>query len=122
MRKWFSGTLIGLLFLTGLVVPIFAATNATLTGRISDPQGAVIVGATVKATNVETNVTASAETNQSGLYTIPDLIPGRYRVTVEKTAFETIVRNPGTGEPFTGFQGETEGQGLVIGGLGADRI
>ena len=86
---------LSIMFFTLLAVSVavsgFAATNATLTGRIADPQGAVIAGATVEAINVDTNITSTSQTNEFGLYTIPDLLPGSYRVTVAKTGFETIV-------------------------------
>ena len=75
-----------------LTASVFGSTNATLTGRITDPGGAVIPGAVVKATNVDTNVTTAAESNEVGLFVISDLLPGRYRVVVQKEGFKTIVK------------------------------
>src|SRR5499426_244508 len=72
--------------------PLLAGPTATLTGRVTDTSGAVIVGVKVEATNVETNVTFPGETNAEGLYTIPNLPPGTYRVIVQKFAFRTIVK------------------------------
>jgi hypothetical protein len=72
--------------------PLLAGPTATLTGRVTYPSGAVIAGVKVKATNVETNVTFSGETNAEGLYNIPDLPPGTYRVILQKFAFRTIVK------------------------------
>jgi len=46
----------------------------------------------VQATNIETNVTFFGETNMEGLYTIPNLSPGAYRIIVQKFAFRTIVK------------------------------
>ena len=74
---------------TGLLL---AGPTATLTGRVTDPSGAVIAGVKVEATNVETSVTYTGETNEEGLYNIPNLPPGTYRVIVQKLAFQTIVK------------------------------
>ncbi len=72
--------------------PLLAGPTATLTGRVTDTSSAVIAGVKVEATNVETNVTFPGETNAEGLYTIPNLPPGTYRVIVQKFAFRTIVK------------------------------
>jgi outer membrane receptor protein involved in Fe transport len=71
---------------------ILAGPTATVTGRVTDPSGGVIAGVKVDATNVETNVTSSGETNVEGRYSIPNLPPGIYRVIVQKFAFRTIVK------------------------------
>src|SRR5262245_12615051 len=72
--------------------PLVAGPTATLTGRVIDSCGGVIPGVKVDATNTETNITVSSETNSEGLYNIPDLPPGTYRVTVQKSTFQTIVK------------------------------
>src|SRR6516165_5866220 len=71
---------------------LLAGPTATLTGRITDPSGGVIPGVKVGATNVETNVMFPGETNAEGLYNIPNLPPGTYRIIVQKFAFQTIVK------------------------------
>src|SRR5215471_12229177 len=71
---------------------LVAGPTATLTGRITDPSGGVIGGVKVEATNVETNVTFPGESNEEGLYNIPNLPPATYRVIVSKFAFRTIVK------------------------------
>ena len=87
------GLLLLMLFATCLVAgSLLAGPTATLTGRVTDPSGAVIVGVKVEATNVETNVLFSGETNSEGLYNIPNLPPGIYRVIVRRFAFRTIVK------------------------------
>src|SRR5205085_5630972 len=60
--------------------------------RVTDPSGGVIPLVKVEATNVETNVTFPGETNAEGLYNIPNLPPGTYRVIVQKFAFQSIVK------------------------------
>src|SRR5260370_34005768 len=69
-----------------------ALSSATLSGRVTDPNGLVIVGAKVDATNVATNVTFSSETNGEGFFVISNIPPGRYRVTVEKQGFQSIIK------------------------------
>src|SRR5262245_6320329 len=88
------GSLLVLTFFATCMVtgPLLAGPTATLTGRVTDTSSAVIAGVKVEATNVETNVTFPGETNAEGLYTIPNLPPGTYRVIVQKFAFRTIVK------------------------------
>src|SRR5262245_746884 len=69
-----------------------AGPTATLTGRVTDTTGAVIAGVKVEVTNVETNVVYRGETNDQGLYHIPNLPPGIYRVLIQKFAFRTVVK------------------------------
>src|SRR5262249_17733572 len=69
------------------------STNASVTGYITDPSKAVIVGAKVVVINVDTNVRYEATTNAVGSYDVPSLPPGRYRVEVEKPGFKTVVKS-----------------------------
>ena len=52
-------------------------------GTVTDSAGGVLVGATVVATNVETNVESKATTTDAGVYVIPYLANGVYRLRVE---------------------------------------
>jgi hypothetical protein len=76
--------------LTALLL-LSSASGQTVTGSISgqvtDPSGAVIVGANVTAENAATSVQTSAKTNAAGVYTIRFLSIGTYTVTVEATGF-----------------------------------
>src|SRR5262245_54002965 len=65
-------------------------STATLTGRVTDSNGASIVGAKVDANNIDTNLTFSTVTNGEGIFVIPNLLPGRYRIFVSKDGFQTI--------------------------------
>jgi len=69
-----------------------AGPTATLTGRVTDPSGGAIAGVRTEATNVETNLTFSGETNAEGLYYIPNIPPGTYRLIVHKFAFRTVIK------------------------------
>ena len=48
----------------------------------------------ITATNLGTNVAQTAATNSDGAYSIPGLEPGAYRVTLEKTGFKKLIREP----------------------------
>jgi len=61
-------------------------------GTLSDTTGAVIPGAKVRATANDTGVSAVSTTNDAGLYSIPYLIPGFYKITVEQTGFKSYAR------------------------------
>jgi outer membrane receptor protein involved in Fe transport len=76
-----------------LLAPVaLRAQNATLTGRVTDPTKATIGGARVEAVTVDTGVRYLAVTNSDGMYSLPGLPPGNYRVEVEKVGFKAIVR------------------------------
>lgn len=66
--------------------------RASLNGLITDPAGAAVPGARVKAVNTRTNATAEAVSNETGRYSIPFLIPGDYTVDVEANGFKRFVR------------------------------
>src|SRR5436309_480286 len=82
------------------VLPVFAliasgfAQNfrATLTGRVTDPSGGVIPGATVKAIRLDTNETREVITGDDGNYTIPYLNPGTYKVEAAAGGFQILKR------------------------------
>ncbi|HEY6467060.1 MAG TPA: TonB-dependent receptor [Candidatus Acidoferrales bacterium] len=63
--------------------------TATITGTVADPSGGVVAGATVKVTNVDTKVVVAKETNDTGAFTIINLLPGNYTLSVDKTGFKT---------------------------------
>ena len=67
--------------------------QAQIVGRIIDPSGAPIPGATITATNVATNISSSTVTTQNGEYVIPQLPLGAYAVTVEAKGFQKFVRH-----------------------------
>ncbi len=67
--------------------------TATLRGTVTDPQGAVLSGATVTATNPATGLTKTTKTGPEGSYQIPALPPGAYSVTFESQGFgKTVVK------------------------------
>lgn len=65
--------------------------TATISGRITDESGGVMQGVEVLVTNVDTGLKAASLTNESGVYVLPNLRPGPYRVTVQAVGFQQIV-------------------------------
>jgi hypothetical protein len=66
--------------------------GARISGRVTDLSGGVIAGTECTITNLETNVSTSTQTNEDGIYVIPDLRPATYRLTIEKQGFRTVVQ------------------------------
>ena len=63
--------------------------TGAITGQVTDPSGAVVVGAHVTAENTATAVKTPTQTNGSGIYTIRFLPIGTYTVTIEAKGFTT---------------------------------
>ncbi len=62
--------------------------TAQVTGRVSDQAGAVVPGAQITVTNVDTGLSRESVTNNEGYFTIPPLKPGEYRIAVKKDGFK----------------------------------
>src|SRR5260370_38523490 len=76
--------LLGTLFVTSLA---FAQTNATVSGTVTDPTGAHVVGAKVTAFDLATGVATPTTTNEAGVYDFASLPPGKNRITAEHIGF-----------------------------------
>jgi uncharacterized membrane protein len=63
-------------------------TTGQISGTVLDPNGAVVQGANVKATNADTNLSRSTTTNSDGIYSFQLLPAGKYRVEVENQGFK----------------------------------
>jgi hypothetical protein len=82
MRKFVSTAVFAALILF-LCANCFAQLpTATLTGTVTDPNHAVISGATITATNKATNLSRSTTTNGEGFYTISSLPVGEYKLEI----------------------------------------
>ena len=72
-----------------LALPVMAqATTGSLTGLVTDPQGAIVSGATVTLINSETRVETRSTSNDQGEFVFPSVPPGRYSLGVEATNFK----------------------------------
>jgi hypothetical protein len=67
--------------------------RATLSGRVTDPTGAVVVNAIVTVVDVSSKSTYTARTTNDGTYYIPYVLPGSYTVTVTAKGFKTAVQD-----------------------------
>src|SRR5277367_129270 len=83
-----------------IVVSVFAAAimanaqTAQFSGRVTDPQGAVIQGAEVRVVNQATGIERRNETNADGIYSVPFLLPGVYQIFVQGKGFTTTSSEP----------------------------
>ncbi len=68
-------------------------TDGTIRGTVTDPSGAEVSKASITARNLETGLVVNVTTTDAGLYTLSDLPPGRYSVTVEAPNFQRYTRS-----------------------------
>jgi hypothetical protein len=67
--------------------------RGSLSGKITDPQGAVVPGSKVDLKNIDTGVVSSTNTGEDGSYSFALVQPGKYSLTVTKENFNTAVRD-----------------------------
>ena len=71
---------------------LLAGVTASISGTVTDPSGAVIVGATVTAANVDTGVNTTQSTNGQGFYSFQSLPLGNYTISVQQTGFKAYAQ------------------------------
>ena len=94
MRRKITQLGISILVVLIASLPVFAQSDvstATIKGSVTDPNNAVVAGATVTATSLDRGNKRSARTESDGGYSIQSLQPGLYEVRIEATGFETTV-------------------------------
>ncbi|MEK7753917.1 MAG: carboxypeptidase-like regulatory domain-containing protein, partial [Acidobacteriota bacterium] len=69
------------------------AVTGSLVGTITDSSGGTVANAKVTITEVNTGISRTMQTNDSGNYTFATLEPGVYRVSIEQTGFRTAVKD-----------------------------
>lgn len=91
--------------------------KGTVGGIVTDASGAVVVGAEVSATSASTNAVRTATTNEAGIYTISNLPPDTYQVTVTQKGFgvfkQSVAVSPG-GRAAMDVKLEAKGAGETI--------
>ena len=81
--------------------------SGDIRGTVTDSSGAVLPGVRVAVVNVDTGVSKTFTTNQSGLYDTDSIVTGSYNVTFAKDGFQKLVRGPITLQVgFTTVNGE----------------
>ena len=81
-----------LLWMAIFALPGLAQQFGEITGTTTDASGAVIAGASVAVTNTATQQVRSVTSNESGIYSVPYLVPGMYNVRVTKDGFKVSAR------------------------------
>jgi hypothetical protein len=71
---------------------IAQSPNGVINGLVVDPSNRVIAGADILAINDVTGVKYSGKTNDDGIYVVPNLPPGPYRLQVSKVGFKAIIK------------------------------
>ena len=84
-------TLVALTILAGSAFGQTQATAADLSGTVTDPNGAVVAGATVTAFDAHTGITRSTTSDDEGKYRLVSLPPGDYDISAEAPNFKKIL-------------------------------
>src|SRR5687768_10554180 len=84
------------ILLLGLLISVFATTalaqtnKGAIVGTVKDPNDALVANAQVKVTSTKTGEVRIADTTDEGTFTVTNLEPGLYNVTVEATGFQAV--------------------------------
>lgn len=79
-----------LVILTSGIAALAQSNKGTIVGSVKDPNDALVANAQIKVKSAKTGEVRSAETGDEGTYTVTNLEPGRYNVTVEAAGFQTV--------------------------------
>src|SRR5882757_9731763 len=95
MKMRWSSTMFVVLLAVGIIGTAFAqSTNSgDISGTVTDNTGAAVPGATVTVVNIDTGVSKTLVTNDSGVYDTSSIVAGTYKITFAKTGFSTLVRS-----------------------------
>ncbi|HEV2988683.1 MAG TPA: carboxypeptidase-like regulatory domain-containing protein, partial [Candidatus Angelobacter sp.] len=94
MSRWRN---LSLFLLAGIFIfPILATAQSTfgdISGTITDPSGAVVPGATITVTNLDTKSVHTSTTDAEGVFRVVNLDPGTYRLEVSAKGFDIAKRS-----------------------------
>ena len=92
--SWFQRSCLFVAFALLFAAPAAAQFDrAQLSGRIKDASGAAVPGATITATNRQTQTASVGVSDSTGFFTFPNLASGRYDVSAELQGFKKSLRN-----------------------------
>jgi len=83
---------LALFLLTSAALVLAQTTNGNIEGSVTDPSGATIGGAAITARNMDTGLTIAAATTDAGIYSLANLPPGRYAITVQGPNLKKYLR------------------------------
>src|SRR5258707_13682379 len=92
-NNWRRNSGAALLLCLTFVIASAQEFRGSITGKVTDPSGAVVPGATVSVKNIATNVQATTTANGDGSYDFPLLLPGKYSLSVIGQGFSTAMRD-----------------------------
>lgn len=91
MKRIASVALLGILAAVSAAAQTPSASTSSIVGTVRDPSGAAIAGADVVLTDLTTNRMFRAQSNEQGRYTVANLPPGSYKMTVSTQGFQQAV-------------------------------
>ncbi|MGI8565931.1 MAG: carboxypeptidase regulatory-like domain-containing protein, partial [Pyrinomonadaceae bacterium] len=98
LQCWAAARPVGYVLTALFVLAIFSGAafaqteTGQITGKVSDPNGAVVSGASVLVKSVDTGREITATSNDEGFYTVTNLQPGLYEITTNSTGFAPSVQ------------------------------
>ncbi len=93
MKRISTMLFVYLLLCLGAGSSLFAQAVSQISGTVKDATGSAIPGAQVTVTQTDTGVTRTAESGPTGVYSLPSLPLGPYRMEVKKEGFTTYVQS-----------------------------
>ena len=82
---------LGLMILVLGISALAQSNKGTVLGTVKDPNDALVTKAKVTVLNIATGESRDATTGDDGTYTVSNLEPGKYKVTVEAQGFQSVV-------------------------------
>src|SRR5215472_16287478 len=92
MKRITAHLLVGILLLLMTCIGLWAQATAQINGVVQDSSGGVLPGVEVTATQTETGVSRMTVANESGLYTLPNLPLGPYKLEASLPGFRTFAQ------------------------------
>jgi hypothetical protein len=83
MKRFLCTLALAFLIFASAVCLHAQTTNGSVQGTVTDPSGAAIGGASVTGRNMDTGLTITTVSSNAGLYSLANLPPGRYSISVE---------------------------------------
>jgi hypothetical protein len=86
----FAKLLVLVMLCVSAVMLVAQTESAKISGLVTDSSGAVVAGADVLLQNTEQGTTSTVMTNNEGIYVLPSVRPGQYRISVKKDGFRSV--------------------------------